>query len=330
MRIIKLHQTLAMGLADFFANKRHRNSQLDLSSSENEDEGNSWRRSIAKRSIKKSKRRGTSNHRYQDHHGHHHRGGGKSKKKKKRSSKGKKSRKQLNRSSNHHDGYSSSSPSSSSSWGSESSSSSEKLSSTHNESDAFLTREELLEFPAREIRKRCRKAHLDTRKIVEKSGLVDLLYEYYKTQSKSSGISSASNQRAQQHAHPHGASLNGHMMMDNESEQMVEILQEIIPYYGQGDPSIDVIVKDTMQKLPPYCLEKRDGSGNTLLLLCCQSQTISAAGGSTGQGHAILGLTQLLLSKGSDPNVKNSAGETCLHYACYDDTYSYESAKVRR
>ena len=88
----------------------------------------------------------------------------------------------------------------------------------------------------------------------------------------------------------------------------IEILFEIIPYYGQGDPSIDSIIKDTIQRLPIYCLERREQeAGNTLMMISCQTGAID--------------LISMLLSKGSDFNAQNRYGETGLHFVCYNDSY---------
>jgi len=179
---------------------------------------------------------------------------------------------------------------------------------------------------------------LDTSKVFEKQDLVSLLYDHYRRQANgnvgnnvvigninSGGYGTARNVNTIQSNGPHIMDINqqsgglardpGNTVMNNESEQMVEILQEIIPYYGQGDTNIDVIVKDTFERLPFYSLENRDQNGNTLLMLTCQSGAIE--------------LVPLLLRKGSDPNAQNRFGETCLHFASYTDTYSPESAEVR-
>ncbi len=195
-------------------------------------------------------------------------------------------------------------------------------------SSLLLTREELFELPVRELRKKCRKLQLDTSGIVEKAGLVELLHGYYKQQSRLQGngiggggvIGNIKVNPRMSHLHPqqNHHQPQQHITIDNEADQMVEILQEIIPYFGQGDLSIDSIVKDTIMKLPIYCLDNnRDQSGNTLLILCCQAGTAASE------------LIQLMLSRGSDPNCQNAFGETCLHYTCYNDSYAPENAKVR-
>lgn len=196
----------------------------------------------------------------------------------------------------------------------------------------LLTREELYELPARELRKKCRLLGLDASRVVEKEGLVLLIHEFYRRQSaernfQSDTFSHISTSPMRRH---HGGlhtttgavgKMQTHNMMSNlpmfndENEQMIEILFEIMPYYGQGDPSIDPIVKDTIQRLPIYCLESRDKvAGNTLIMLASQV--------------GALDLVLTLLSKGSDINAQNWNGETCLHFACYSDSYSPDIAKV--
>ncbi len=211
------------------------------------------------------------------------------------------------------------------------------------ESSEFLTREELFDIPARELRSKCRALGLDTSQIIEKEGLVMVLYEYYRRQSHEKYHATATNNN---HNHNHNttpwknnaktgptqvrfspegrtANVSGLGMMTNanananadENEQMVEILFEIIPYYGQGDHSIDSIVKDTIERLPFYCLESRDQlGGNTLLMVACQVCAID--------------LVSMLLSKGGDLNAQNRNGECCLHFVCYNDSYSPDIAEV--
>lgn len=210
----------------------------------------------------------------------------------------------------------------------------------HNE---LLTREELFELPARDLRKKCRFLGLDASRIVEKEGLVLLIHDFYRGQSDErkthhhdplygGTITSSPPLRNTSHAigtpsnntntpnnlniqmSPNPLSSNFPLLND-ENEQMVEILFEIIPYYGQGDPSIDSIIKDTIQRLPIYCLERREqAAGNTLMMISCQAGAVD--------------LVSMLLSKGSDFNAQNRYGETGLHFVCYNDSYSPEIAQV--
>ena len=246
----------------------------------------------------------------------------------------------------------------------------------------LLTREELFELPARELRKKCHAFGLDPSQVVEKEDLVLMIHGFYRRRSNENERQLL-HHRHHHHADPStfgiengtsggttvavgatgadSAPLNNSMntntntinsnnnhtpnhlrmpttgnipnninsissaipsnsnfpLLNDENEQMVEILFEIVPYYGQGDPSIDSIVKDTIQRLPFYCLiESRDRiAGNTLLMLSCQVGAMD--------------LVSMLLSKGSDLNAINMNGETCLHFVCYNDSYSPEIAKVR-
>lgn len=201
-----------------------------------------------------------------------------------------------------------------------------------------LTREELFDLPARDLRKKCKALRINTSNVFEKKDLVSLLHNHYRTnnrQQQQSRKDEVSNVAFATHGNYLGDTMttlpgsNGNNTIasnrigvvnsnvaptDDESEQMVEILQEIIPYFNQGDANIDEIVKDTIERLPPDNLENRDKEGNSLLLICCQSGAYE--------------LVPLLLSKGSDPNAINNYGETGLHFTSYSDTYSPETAKI--
>ncbi len=208
-------------------------------------------------------------------------------------------------------------------------SSSSSISSTE-----LLTREELFELPARALRKKCKKLGLDTANIAEKKDLVLLIHEYYRklsidsssTRSTARGnrqqadmvsttLSSSSSPNNHHATHTTKITSNAVVLPNDENEQMIEVLFEILPYYAQGDSSIDCIVKDTIQRLPYYCIERRDPlAGNTLLIISCQI-------GATE-------LVEMLLTKGANVNVQNANGETCLHFVCYNDSYSQDIAKV--
>ena len=191
-----------------------------------------------------------------------------------------------------------------------------------------LTREELFELPARKLRKKCKKLGLETSNVAEKEDLVLLIHEYYRykpsrKQSYQSDFDGGAgtgvvkgtispNTTPTNFGMPSKSNL---ILPNDENEQMIEVLFEILPYYGQGDLSIDNIVKDTIQRLPFYCLESRDKlAGNTILMLSCQIGAID--------------LVAMLLSKGADVNVQNGNGETCLHFVCYNDSFSPDIAKV--
>jgi len=195
----------------------------------------------------------------------------------------------------------------------------------------MLTREELFELPARELRNKCRILGLDASKVAEKEGLVLLIHEFYRRQSNEKkfhldpsliGDTRMSNSLALRTDEPNNVNIQSpptaskFSMLNDENEQMIEILFEIIPYYGQGDLSIDSIVKDTIQRLPFYCLESRDKvSGNTLIMIASHVGSID--------------LVMMLIRRGSDINAQNHNGETSLHFVCYSDSYSPDIAKVR-
>ena len=214
---------------------------------------------------------------------------------------------------------------------------------SHNHHHELLTREELFELPARDLRNKCRILGLDASRVVEKEGLVLLIHDFYRRQSNGTKIhhpdpmfgkvitnspplgntlhvtstpnnntNTPNNLHVQMSPNPLSSNFP---LLNDENEQMVEILFEIIPYYGQGDPSIDSIIKDTIQRLPIYCLERREQlAGNTLMMISCQAGAID--------------LVSMLLSKGSDFNAQNRHGETSLHFVCYNDSYSPDIAQV--
>ena len=98
----------------------------------------------------------------------------------------------------------------------------------------------------------------------------------------------------------------------DDAEKMADLLARLLPFYGTGDYSSDALVIDTIHRLPPHALELRDQNGTTLLLMVCQ--------------FAAYDLLPTLLSKGCDVNATNNAGATPLHFACFSDTFSPESA----
>ena len=99
---------------------------------------------------------------------------------------------------------------------------------------------------------------------------------------------------------------------DDDSDRMIDLLMRIIPFYGQGDKGSDNVVIDTIQRIPPRALEVRDDDGNTLVMIACQA--------------GAFGLLPILLSKGCDVNARNNVGASCLHYACFADTFSPNAA----
>jgi hypothetical protein len=99
-----------------------------------------------------------------------------------------------------------------------------------------------------------------------------------------------------------------------EEVDAVELLFQFIPYYGQGDASNDSIVRSTLSSLSVEDIDKVDAYGNTLLLLACQ--------------YRCEPLVRIILNKGADPNALNSAGASCLHFACYKESMSKNIAKL--
>ena len=102
----------------------------------------------------------------------------------------------------------------------------------------------------------------------------------------------------------------------DDYNQMILLLREIIPFYGQGDVKTDSIVRQTIAKLPKMYLDMQDSRfGNTILLLCIQ--------------HGIFDLVSLLLQKGCDPNIPNYDGSIGLHFLCHPESImSLEVAQV--
>jgi hypothetical protein len=93
------------------------------------------------------------------------------------------------------------------------------------------------------------------------------------------------------------------------------VLLQFIPYYGQGDPSNDSIVRATLSSLSVEDIDSKDEFGNTLLLLACQ--------------YRCEDLVRIMLGKGADPNAVNTSGACCLHFACYRESASFAVAKVK-
>ena len=94
----------------------------------------------------------------------------------------------------------------------------------------------------------------------------------------------------------------------------VDVLLQFIPYYGQGDPANDSIVRSTLSALSVEDIDSKDEYGNTLLLLACQ--------------YRCEDLVRIMLNKGADANALNSSGACCLHFACYRESASINVAKI--
>jgi ankyrin repeat protein len=101
---------------------------------------------------------------------------------------------------------------------------------------------------------------------------------------------------------------------DGDDINPLDILFQFIPYYGQGDPSNDSIVRSTLSGLAVEDIDKKDEYGNTLLLVACQ--------------YRCEDLARIILNKGADPNALNSSGACCLHFTCYRESASRSLAKI--
>lgn len=101
---------------------------------------------------------------------------------------------------------------------------------------------------------------------------------------------------------------------DDDNASPVDILLQFIPYYGQGDPSNDSIVRATLNGLSINDIDSKDEYGNTLLLLACQ--------------YRCEDLVRIMLGKGADPNAINTSGACGLHFACYKESASLHIARV--
>ena len=96
------------------------------------------------------------------------------------------------------------------------------------------------------------------------------------------------------------------------AKQMTDLLMRLLPFYGQGDQHSNSVVIDTIHRLPPHALEMHDIEGNTMLMLACQVGAYD--------------LLPLFLSKGCNVNARNNVGASCLHFACFADTFSPDAA----
>ena len=101
---------------------------------------------------------------------------------------------------------------------------------------------------------------------------------------------------------------------DEEDINPLDILFQFIPYYSQGDPSNDSIVRSTLSGLPVEDVDTKDEYGNTLLLVACQ--------------YRCEDLARIILNKGADPNALNASGACSLHFTCYRESASRSLAKI--
>ena len=102
--------------------------------------------------------------------------------------------------------------------------------------------------------------------------------------------------------------------IDDAELQPLDVLLQFIPYYSQGDPANDAIVRSALSGMPVDDIDSKDDYGNTLLLLASQ--------------YHCEDLVRIMLNKGANPSALNSAGACCLHFACYKESQSMNIAKV--
>ena len=153
--------------------------------------------------------------------------------------------------------------------------------------------------------------------------------QLYQPSSPSPSLYSYSSQQTPQQAYqqqqyyqpPSAQQHQGYFSQSKEGEeedeadvQPVDILLQFIPYYGQGDPSNDSIVRATLSGLSINDIDSKDEYGNTLLLLACQ--------------YRCEDLVRIMLGKGADPNAINTSGACGLHFACYRESSSLVIARV--
>ena len=184
----------------------------------------------------------------------------------------------------------------------------------------MLTQEELFELTSRDLRKKCNNIGLDTSTVINKSELVEMLHNYYRmSKGETTGTNNAKlthqKRRSSLVVSPNFSGRRGSIMLNDESEQLIEILYEIIPFFGQGDLHLDSTVRETIQRLPHYAIDTPDPTGNTILMLACQFRASE--------------LVSLIITKGSDVNLQNNDGATCLHFSCYSESFSPEVVQVR-
>lgn len=100
---------------------------------------------------------------------------------------------------------------------------------------------------------------------------------------------------------------------EDDDLNLVEVIQQLIPYYGQGNSSNDSNLRAALSGLTTEDIDSKDPYGNTLLILACC--------------YRCEDLVRIMLNKGADPNAVNNSGSCCLHFACHKDSYSLVIAK---
>ncbi len=138
-----------------------------------------------------------------------------------------------------------------------------------------------------------------------------------------SGYTAGSTGKYSENDRPHSlSSINKKLKLDdgqgdeNEGDDLspVNLLQQFIPYYGQGDPSNDSIVRAALSSLSFEDIDSQDEYGNTLLILACQ--------------YKCEDLVRIMLNKGADANAVNYVGVCGLHHASYRESCSFGIAKL--
>lgn len=95
---------------------------------------------------------------------------------------------------------------------------------------------------------------------------------------------------------------------------LVEVIQQLLPYYGQGNSSNDSNLRAALSGLSIEDIDSKDLYGNTLLILACCYRCDD--------------LVRIMLSKGADPSAVNNSGTCCLHFACHKESSSIAIAKA--
>ena len=130
-------------------------------------------------------------------------------------------------------------------------------------------------------------------------------------------VASPKQQQPQNQSHERRKSFSKEDKEDEEEEddmKPIDILLQFIPYYGQGDPANDSVVRAALSGISIEDIDSKDEYGNSLLLLACQ--------------YKCEDLVRIMLNKGADPNAINQSGACCLHFACYRESASLKIVKT--
>ena len=95
--------------------------------------------------------------------------------------------------------------------------------------EIFLTKEELNDLSAKELRNRCQQAGIDTSTIFEKKALIKLLLNYYREYNYENS--------------------NFAVSYSNDYGQIMEVIYESLPYFGEGNHSLDKYARENIQRL---------------------------------------------------------------------------------